>query len=118
MRAYIFPVDPVDEAPGSDALRVWVEMLGSTACVELLGPLDEHTAAHLDHELALITRPTNDVVIDLRGVTTLASAGARVLSEHAQRHRESGRNLCLRGASPTVRVAVEICQLEHLLDEA
>ena len=82
------------------------------AIVTLRGDLDVDTAAHLWQFLGyLILQGHNHIVLDLRGMILIDSAGVDVITRaSAWTHREGG-DLVLRSASPSVAEQLEFARL-------
>lgn len=91
--AQAFQISPDDS---SDTLWVHREIDNHNVIIRGYGELDVLTAPILVEQLraaeALLTPPA-PVVVDLTGVTFLASAGLSALAEHGQRYAELGSRL-------------------------
>jgi anti-sigma B factor antagonist len=103
------PLDTVVSRPRPD-----------TVLLEVEGEVDTLTAPRLEAGLdaALAAAPTDDtaVVVDLTGVTFLASSGLAVLIGGARRVSESGRRLHLVAASRAVTRPLEVTGADALFD--
>ena len=83
------------------------------ARLELSGPVDRSSAAELRRSLAHVTRGgTAEVLVDLSGVSTLASAGVQVLVEQLTRPEVAIRLLAPMG-SPAQHV-LDLVQLPYV----
>ena len=99
------------------SLRVDVDHDDVGVVVTVAGELDPQTSPVLDHEVqALLLSGYPSVVLDLRDVSFVDSAGLRVLiRSHTDlsRHR---RRLCLRAPSPSVRRVLDLTGLIDVLE--
>lgn len=85
------------------------------ALLKVNGEIDTLTADDLDRGCEqLLTAPSDILVIDLSGVTFLASSGLAVLIRAA--HRAGGRRLRLVAGARAVRRPLEITGSEQLFD--
>jgi anti-sigma B factor antagonist len=103
--------------PG-DLLRVSSTARGTTAVVTASGEVDLGTASALDDALTDVEswepRPTR-TVLDMSGVTFVASVGLGVLTQHHWRCAELGMPLVVVTANRTTLRALEITGLTDLL---
>lgn len=85
---------------------------GAARRLRLSGELDVATAPCLDRALRAADRAAADVVVDLSGLTFLASAGLAVLHEAEYRRRDGvdGRLVLVPGP-PSVQQVFEACGL-------
>jgi anti-sigma B factor antagonist len=85
-------------APGDSTTTMWVQrdIDNHTVVIRAHGEVDLRTAPILVEQLrtaeALVTPPA-PVVVDLTGVTFLASAGLSALAEYGRRYAELGSQL-------------------------
>jgi anti-anti-sigma factor len=88
------------------------------AVVHVAGEVDLVTAPRLADELTKAesaVSPPETVVVDLTEVSFLASAGLRVLLEHDERCRESGRELCVVAGNSSVARSISVTGLTEVL---
>lgn len=90
---------------------------GSATVVRLVGELDLSNAASVRDQLAdlLEYRPSDDVVLDLSGLSFLDVSGVRVLLEVRRVVAVGHRSLVLRGVRPNVGMLLRITGDEDLL---
>lgn len=90
---------------------------GSATVVRLVGELDLSNAAGVRDQLAdlLEYRPSDDVVLDLSGLSFLDLSGVRVLLEVRRVVAVGHRGLSLRGVRPNVEMLMRITGDEDLL---
>ena len=80
--------------------------------VTLRGDLDVHTAAQLWQYLSyLVTQGHHHIVLDLRGMILIDSAGVEVLARVSAWTRRKGGDLVLRSASPALTEQLELARL-------
>jgi anti-anti-sigma factor len=84
-------------------MEIVINDAGSTATVKLTGRLDISGAERIDLPLATLSGSKNRLLIDMAGVTFIASIGLRHLVTAAKAVRRRGGDLLLR--NPTVAVA-------------
>jgi anti-sigma B factor antagonist len=88
-----------------------------TAVLAVEGEVDTLTAPQLEAALsALLDDPDPVLVVDLGGVTFLASSGLAVLIRAAHRAEAGGRRLRLVASSRAVRRPLEITGADELFD--
>jgi anti-anti-sigma factor len=84
----------------------------SQAIVTLRGDLDTDTAAHLWQFLGyLILQGHHHIVLDLRGMILIDSAGVDVITRASAWTRRVGGDLVLRAASPSVAEQLEFARI-------
>jgi len=85
--------------------------------VRIDGPLDAHTAPELDDRLfdVIEGQGNRQLVLDLRGTTSVDSAGLSVLVDAQARLEDNGGELTLSGAARSVMRAIEDAGLEKVL---
>ncbi|MFO0756492.1 MAG: pyridoxal-dependent decarboxylase [Byssovorax sp.] len=108
----------VEAAPG-ERFSVALRRQHKRAVVGCAGVLDAASApALLDAALPLLDEPGGllQVVVNLHGVTAVASAAARALFTIAQRAEERGMLLRLTNAQPNVRKALKLTGLAPLMN--
>lgn len=80
------------------------EIVGEVTIVEVKGRVDSNTAAALGERLTgLLATPARRLVLDLRDLEYISSAGFRVLLLAAKRAEEAAGRLVLCGLSGKVR---------------
>jgi anti-anti-sigma factor len=95
------------------AMQIVIDDAGTTATVVLTGRLDISGAEVVALPLATLSGSKNSLVIDMAGVTFLASLGLRhLVSASKAVRRRNGRLVLL---NPTASV-VEIIETSHLTD--
>jgi anti-sigma B factor antagonist len=67
-----------------------------------------------DQLLGLVADGCPRLVVDLTGVTYIASSGLATLVEAQQRTRETGTAMVLRGVSPRIRKVFTLARLEKV----
>ncbi|MHA6780841.1 STAS domain-containing protein [Pseudonocardia saturnea] len=88
-----------------------------TAVLTVAGEVDTITAAHLGVALGrLLDEPADVLVVDLTGITFLASSGLAVLIQAASRADGTGRRLRLVASGRQVRRPLEITGTDQLFD--
>jgi anti-anti-sigma factor len=81
------------------------------AIVTLCGDLDTDTAAQLWQYLSyLISQGHHHIVLDLRGMILIDSAGVDVLARVSAWTRDNGGDLVLRSASPDLAEQLELAR--------
>ncbi len=83
-------------------MEIVINDAGSTATVRLTGRLDVSGAERIDLPLATLSGSKNRLLIDMAGVTFIASIGLRHLVTAAKAVRRRGGHLLL--LNPTVAV--------------
>ncbi len=82
------------------------------AIVTVRGDLDADTAAQLWHYLGhLILQGHHHIVLDLRGMILIDSAGVDVITRASAWTSRKGGELVLRSASPSVAEQLELARL-------
>ena len=104
------------EPPVTDLVRVDVVTLGRTVQVTATGEIDSSSSPVFERHLdgVLETRP-DELVIDLRGVTFLDSAGLCVLASAHRRSREQQVPMRLLASTRAVVRPLQITGLWRLL---
>ena len=82
--------------------------------IVLDGEIDTHTAPQLGEHLATIA-DGSDVILDMRGVQFISSAGLSVTLNAQRRLSESGGSLVLRAPTTPVRRVIELSGLAETL---
>ena len=92
----------------------------ASACVTVRGGLDAATCRRLDELLTeLIDRHgVRSLVVDVKGLTFIDSAGIYVLVQAMKRARQAGGDLTLSGVSPGAHKVLDICGLTSVFGTA
>lgn len=80
----------------------------------LAGELDTHTAQQLSDELSTVSGGTS-LVLDLRAVSFISSAGLSAMLTAQRRLEESGGSLQVRAATPAVARLIQLSGLSETL---
>jgi anti-sigma B factor antagonist len=81
------------------------------AVVTVRGDIDEHTAAQLWQYLSyLVGQGHHHIVLDLRGMILIDSAGVEVLARVSAWTRRKGGELVLRSVSPALAEQLELAR--------
>jgi anti-anti-sigma factor len=78
-----------------DEFAIKSERNGNTAVITVSGRVDSATAGTLDEELGKLVHRDNKIVLDLKDVSYLSSAGVRSIVRAAQSAEKSGGSLKL-----------------------
>ena len=98
-------------------LDVVVERLGpGVACVRLSGDLETDYAYTLDMQLQRVEAEATTLVIDLRGLSFLDSAGLGRLLAARRRAARAGRRLVLVRGQRSVDRVLTLAGLEHAFE--
>ena len=85
-----------------DKFSVHSDMSGDVVIVTASGRFDSETAPNLDAELLKVVGEKNKIVLDLKGVDYLSSAGLRAIVKALQTVQKSGGGVKLACASEPV----------------
>ncbi|MFW5845569.1 MAG: STAS domain-containing protein [Planctomycetota bacterium] len=97
-------------------LDIRTEDHGPVCVISLTGMLDGHTAPALERELHLLhEQGCRRMVMDLAGLTYIASAGVGIMINYFQQVSQDGGNLRIARPSPTVKEIFSLLGLETLL---
>ena len=96
-------------------MQVTIDDLGSSARVVLTGRLDIAGADVIALPLATVSGAKNAIVIDMAGVTFIASIGLRHLVSAAKALARRGGSLKLVNANPVVVEVISSAGLEQML---
>jgi len=88
---------------------------GNTAVLRLTGPLDAKTAPGLIEHCAAVHEGGQNLVLNLEGVTFIASSGIGALLSLAESFREDERRLGFAAVSPAVESVLALLNLEEFL---
>ena len=92
------------------------EIGAGVTCVRLSGRLDAPGADSIDTRFtAAVVTPGRDAVIDLSGVSFVASMGIRLLIASARGVRLKGANMVLFGAQELVYTALDQAALDQII---
>ena len=80
-----------------DNFSVSSEPNGQVTIITVSGRVDSVTAATLDSELTRVLHENDKLVLDLKGLTYLSSAGVRVIVRALQSAQKSGGGVRLAG---------------------
>jgi anti-sigma B factor antagonist len=84
---------------------------GGDIIVTVRGDIDSHTAIQLWQYLSyLVGQGHHHIVLDLRGMVLIDSAGVEVLARVSAWTRREGGDLVLRSASPAVAEQLELAR--------
>ncbi len=78
-----------------ETLTIKTETKGDVAVVTVSGRIDSESAPALDAELTKITGTTSKLVVDLKGVEFMSSAGLRVVIKASQAAEKNGGSVKL-----------------------
>jgi len=84
--------------------------------IRVAGRLDSTGAPLLAQRCAAVAAAGSDLVLELSGVTFIASSGVGALLATAERFRESGRTLALAALPPPVDAVIRLLNLDRFLD--
>ncbi len=105
-----------DPAAIADGLQISSQRDGDRHTVTAVGELDLATAWQLEHELRRIeATDAREIVLDLRGLLLLDSAGVRVLLDAGARSRAQSKPLMLLSGADSVQQRLEWSGLTTLL---
>lgn len=89
---------------------------GEVQCIALDGRLDIDGTRAIDERFAFLTTGRRDrIVVDLAGVSFLASIGIRLLMNAARGQKTRGGRLVLAAAQPAVREVLETAGIDQLI---
>ena len=83
------------------------ESKGDVTVVTINGRVDSVTAARLDTELGDVLRESKKIVLDMKSVEYLSSAGVRAIMKVAQSTQKSGGGVKLASLSSNVNEVLE-----------
>jgi anti-anti-sigma factor len=97
-----------------DDLSVKSRRTGEVSIVSVAGRVDSVTAAALDAELGRIAEASSKLVLDLKEVVYLSSAGVRAILSASQRAQKAGGGIRLaRVSGPVSQVLQNVGMLER-----
>ena len=89
---------------------------GDVAVVTVSGRIDSVTAATLDTDLSKIVHDHKKVVLDLKGVEYMSSAGVRAIVKTLRSAEKSGGGIKLAGITNLVADVLETVGMMELMD--
>ena len=92
-----------------------VELPGNVLRVSLAGSLDIAGAGEIDMPFSVIAGHRNKVIVDLGGVTFLASIGIRVLVKAARAISNKGGRLVIYNASEELRRVLHTTGIDAII---
>lgn len=109
--------DDADDTPTDEPLRLRRELADQAVVCRAVGEIDHVTATWLADELAGAGQETARalVVLDMTGVSFIASAGLAVLIEQHQRGQRAGKELRIVVGDSVVGRALERTGLAQIL---
>lgn len=110
--------DTNDNARHDDLLSLRHEVVDRSVVVHAAGEVDHDTAPRLARELVAAGQeasPARPLVLDMTGISFIASAALAVLIEHHKRLREAGHELRVVTGNPKVARALDRTGLLQLL---
>lgn len=101
--------------PATTPISVSTERIGSIAVLHLFGELDLATVDAVEREIATATADVSALVIDLDGLSFLASTGLSLLARWSQRAAEDGFGLRVVASRRQALRPLQITALDSLL---
>ena len=98
-----------------DKFSIRSDTNGTVAVVTASGRFDSETAPNLDAELSKVVGEKNKVVLDLKGVDYLSSAGLRAIVKALQAAQKSGGGVKLACASQPVETILRTVGMMEML---
>jgi anti-sigma B factor antagonist len=98
-----------------DKFSVHSDMNGDVAVVTASGRVDSETAPNLDAELVKAVGKKNKIVLDLKGVVYLSSAGLRAIVKVLQAAEAAGGGVKLASASEPVETVLRTVGMMDML---
>ncbi len=94
------------------------EEIAQAAVIQLSGPLDAETTVqfHLQLNASVESSHYSSLLIDMRHVERIDSAGLMALVTACQLAKLSNKRFCLCSVSPCVRMILELTQLDRVLE--
>lgn len=99
----------------SDAFGITEEVRGRTVLLRVRGKLDARSAPHLQEVGSRIRARKLNLVLDLSGVTFMASSGLGSLLSLAEEFRQSECRVRLASPSPAVESVIHLLNLHQFL---
>lgn len=98
-----------------DTFSVRSDTSGLVAVVTASGRVDSQTAPDLDAELTKVAAAKNKIVLDLKGVDYLSSAGLRAIVKALQAAQKSGGGVKLASVSEPVETILRTVGMMEML---
>jgi len=98
-----------------DDFSVKNELNGNVAVVTVTGRVDSATAVKLDEALAKVVRENNKIVMELKDVAYISSAGIRSIVKALQIVRKSDGGVKLASASEPVETVLRTVGMMQML---
>lgn len=98
-----------------DSFSVHSDMNSDVAIVTASGRFDSETAPNLDTELTKVLGKKNKIVLDLKSVNYLSSAGLRSIVKASQTARKSGGGVKLACAPESVEIILRTVGMLEML---
>lgn len=99
----------------SKPFRVEMELRQGVALLSLFGPLDMFAASLLERKIHIVEVRVRRVILDLRGLTELASSGAAVIVRAQNRSSVDGWALTIVRGPPAITAALRASPLARRL---
>jgi anti-sigma B factor antagonist len=101
--------------PGTTPISVSTERIGAIAILHLFGELDLATVDHVDREITAAVSDISALVIDLDGLSFLASTGLSLLARWSQRATAQGFDLRIVATRRQALRPLQITGLDEVL---
>ena len=98
-----------------DKFSVHSDMNGDIAVVTASGRFDSDSAPSLDAELSKVVGEKNKIILDLKGVDYLSSAGLRAIVKALQAAKKSGGGVKLASVSEPVETILRTVGMMEML---
>jgi len=98
-----------------DNFSVKNELSGNVAVVTVTGRVDSVTAAEVDAELVKVVQENSKIVMELKGVEYISSAGIRSIVKALQTVRKSDGGVKLASASEPVETVLRTVGMMQML---
>ena len=98
-----------------DKFSIQSDTNGDVAVVTASGRFDSETAPSLDAELSKVAGEKNKIVLDLKGVDYLSSAGLRAIVKTLQTVQKSGGGVKLACASEPIETILRTVGMMEML---
>lgn len=101
--------------PATPPISVSAEHIGPVAVVHLFGELDLATVDHVERELDVVAADAQALVVDLEGLSFLASTGLALLARWHGRAERDGFELRVVAANRRVLRPIQLTALDDVL---
>lgn len=98
-----------------DQFSIKKELNGTVTVVTISGRVDSITAAKLDAELAKIVNENKNIVLDLKDVVYMSSAGVRAIVRALQSAQKSAGGVKLAGIRESVMQVFQIVGMMEMM---